>query len=516
MKKTMIISGIVLSMAFSATAQTVSIPTRESEDSLGAMSHSYWEIWNEAEQQRIDKDIDTYRKADGSFKTGKIKKGTKVRIVQKKSSFVFGASAFNWGQLGSEASNKRYQELFGGLFNRATVPFYWKDFEIKPGNPRFATSLIDTEVFWNKVESPMRQPHWRRPSTDQIVQWCENHDVAVHGHPLVWGSRRWHYPGWLQYVDIPEKEQRALDSLEILTFDVGARHIPSYDRMSAKEISELLPVYLQKQEELTLQRVRDIMDYYGNRISSWDVVNESAIDYGFGVLDKNLSMAKSCYGPMFSDYVYKSFQVAQECNAAGALLNINDFVMDDRYVNEVRDLLERGADIDVVGGQMHLFDPQSCLDIAAGKLNDERVNPEGVRAIFSKLGQFGVPTCLSEITITSAGNGVKGEMIQAIIARNLYRLWFSLPSMTAITWWNIVDNCGAPGEPSISGLFHRDMSPKTAYYALDQLINNEWKTTLELVPDSKGTVHWRGFKGSYKIIWTAPNGEVKEADYELK
>lgn len=111
-----------------------------------------------ANEKSIDKDIDTYRKADGSFKTGKIKKGTKVRIVQKKSSFVFGASAFNWGQLGSEASNKRYQELFGGLFNRATVPFYWKDFEIKPGNPRFATSLIDTEVFWNKVESPMRQP----------------------------------------------------------------------------------------------------------------------------------------------------------------------------------------------------------------------------------------------------------------------------------------------------------------------------------------------------------------------
>lgn len=81
-----------------------------------------------ANEKSIDKDIDTYRKADGSFKTGKIKKGTKVRIVQKKSSFVFGASAFNWGQLGSEASNKRYQELFGGLFNRATVPFYWKDF----------------------------------------------------------------------------------------------------------------------------------------------------------------------------------------------------------------------------------------------------------------------------------------------------------------------------------------------------------------------------------------------------
>ena len=36
-------------------------------------------------------------------------------------------------------------------------------------------------------------------------------------------------------------------------------------------------------------------------------------------------------------------------------------------------------------------------------------------------------------------------------------------------YWNVVDDCNAPGEPSISGLFTRDMRPNTAYFAMNDL-----------------------------------------------
>lgn len=88
--------------------------------------------------------------------------------------------------------------------------------------------------------------------------------------------------------------------------------------------------------------------------------------------------------------------------------------------------------------------------------------------------------------------------------------------MMGITWWNIVDNCGAPGEPTISGLFHRDMSPKTSFYALDQLINHEWKTTLDAAPDRKGNISWRGFKGNYRISWTDAKGKAHSEEYILR
>ena len=55
--------------------------------------------------------------------------------------------------------------------------------------------------------------------------------------------------------------------------------------------------------------------------------------------------------------------------------------------------------------------------------------------------------------------------------------------------------------------YHRDMTPKTVYYALDGLINHEWKTNLELKPSSAGKITFREFKGTYRISWIDPKGE---------
>ena len=95
---------------------------------------------------------------------------------------------------------------------------------------------------------------------------------------------------------------------------------------------------------------------------------------------------------------------------------------------------------------------------------------------------------------------------QAVIAENLYRLWFSLPQMYGITWWNAVDDCGAPGEPSVSGLFHRDMTPKASFFALDELLNNKWKTRLDAKTQEDGLIKFRGFKGDYRIVWEDDSG----------
>lgn len=123
---------------------------------------------------------------------------------------------------------------------------------------------------------------------------------------------------------------------------------------------------------------------------------------------------------------------------------------------------------------------------------------------------------MSEITITAPEDTERGRMVQAIITRNMYRIWFSLKSVMGVTWWNVVDDCGAKGEPSISGLFTRTMEPKPAFYALNQLLNSEWKTRLELVPDADGNIKFRGFRGKYRISWTDSDGNEKFMNYYLK
>lgn len=494
-------------------AQTPAIPTSAAEDIQHVMSQGYWDIWNDAEQARIDADIETYRKADASFVTGPVKKGTTVKIEQVKSGFVFGCSAFNWGQLGSTEANEAYRNLFIDLFNRATVPFYWKEFEPDPGNLRYKERMIDTEEWWTMVGNPKIQAFWRRPCTDPMVDWLNEHGVAVHGHPLVWGNRRWMFPRWLHYDGVPENERRGLDTLQVLSFANEAKGAP--ESMDANEIAEKFPVFLKLLEEKTYARIDELMKHYSGKIGSWDVVNESATDYGMGVQDPSLPMCKSSYGFMFTDYTFRSVKRAEADNSAGALLNVNDYVTDERFIGQAKDLLSRGAKVDVFGSQMHLFNPQQCLDIAEGKHITALVEPTAIRNFFEKLGSSGVPTCLSEITITSAGNGERGEMIQAIIARNLYRMWFSVPSMMGITWWNAVDDCGAPGEPTISGVCHRDMSPKIVYHVLDQLLNHEWRTNLDLAPE-KGMVSWRGFKGTYRISWVDKKGEEHSELYTVE
>ena len=98
----------------------------------------------------------------------------------------------------------------------------------------------------------------------------------------------------------------------------------------------------------------------------------------------------------------------------------------------------------------------------------------------------------------------------------MYRLWFSWSSIYRITWWNLVDDCGAPGEPLKSGLFTRTMKAKPAYYAIDNLINKEWKTNITIRADKNGQIKFRGFKGSYRLSWKNSAGEEQMVEFYLK
>ena len=122
-----------------------------------AMSEDYWKIWNDDVQRRIDADIEKYRKADASVSLD-APDGAEVQVEQESHAFFFGAHIFNYGQLGKKEWNDRYKELYGTLFNSATVAFYWRTLEPYPYAPRFAERYEDTENFWNNCPQPKEQP----------------------------------------------------------------------------------------------------------------------------------------------------------------------------------------------------------------------------------------------------------------------------------------------------------------------------------------------------------------------
>ena len=73
----------------------------------------------------------------------------------------------------------------------------------------------------------------------------------------------------------------------------------------------------------------------------------------------------------------------------------------------------------------------------------------------------------------------------------------------------VAKKCVSYNEPYFAGILYPDATKKPAYFALDDLINREWKTSLELKPDENGTVKFRGFKGKYKIVWRDTSGNIR-------
>ena len=506
------------------------------------MADKYWEIWNDGVQAKIDADIEKYRKADGAFEVA-APDGAEVQVEQITHDFFFGAHIFNFNQLGKTEWNDRYKALYdaeNGLFNSATVAFYWRTLEKYPYANRFEERYEETENFWNNCPQPKDQEHWRRPAPDPVIDFCKARGVRVHGHPLVWGNNAWHRPMWLWDDFCPESERRALEAaagVEIPRRDVfwpvgtkNSRRDPRerefanawkqvYDKLSEDEIAKLVPTYIKAQEEFYERRIKLIGERYGSRVDSWDVVNESATDFDrFGrKVVRGKAFDASWYGPMPADYAYKAFMWSQKYLSPKAWLNINEYNMKP-FFEQVDDLIKNGARIDVIGSQMHLFNPAESVKIARGEFSPEvygKTHPDAVHKTFATLSKANRPIHLSEITITAPDNSERGQMVQAIITRNLYRLWFSIEKMNGITWWNVVDDCGAPGEPSISGIFTRDMRPKTAYFAMDDLINREWKTKTTVKAEG-GKVAFRGFRGRYRLTWKTADGKTESKIFHLK
>ena len=517
--KRILLSMTALLVGLTVMAQP-KIPRSAAEDTEKIMSAKYWEYWNEEAQARIDADIEKNRKGDATFQVGKIKGGTQVHVEQITSDFGFGASAFNWDQLGKKEYNDIYKNTFGTLFNRATVAFYWRELELEEGHKRFLAEERDTEEWWNNCKEPHQQPHWRRPPTEPVIDWCEARGMQIHGHPLVWGHMTIQQPAWIR--DGFSKEERDwLDANDKIGTASPKERSEAFNAMSTDELAQRLPEYQQKLDERLFGNARDIVNRYDGRIHSWDVVNECYLDYRDKAWVPGAKFTKTPrYGLMPGDYVYRSFDLVNKLNKSGAKLNINETQSDskkknaDIYSGAIKHLLERGAKIDMIGIQMHLMRKHRNAElIAQGK---PIWTPEKAYYVLDKLAENKLPMCMSEITITSPGSDHRGEMIQSIVAVNLYRLWFSYPNMTAITWWNLVDDCGYKGEPTISGIYTRDMRPKIVYYALNNLINKEWRTNLMVKPNGKGEIAWRGFKGKYRITWVDKAGVTHTEVYHLK
>ena len=104
-----------------------------------------------------------------------LRQGQRVTVRQVRHRFLLGANAFWLTSVLSPEQRAKHEEMYLGLFNSATLPFYWGGYEPVEGEPAQA-------------------------SRKAAAAWCAAHGVTTKGHPLCWHTV---CADWLMAYDNP-------------------------------------------------------------------------------------------------------------------------------------------------------------------------------------------------------------------------------------------------------------------------------------------------------------------------
>lgn len=395
-------------------------------------------------EERINSGIEQHRKgyAEISVKDaqGNPVSGVKLSIKQKSHEFKYGANLFMLDEFENTEKNELYKKYFVDAFNMATLPFYWNATEPEKGKTRYT---VDSKKIY------------RRPPIDLCMDFCEKNGIEPREHALAY---EYHFPSWLRNASVGEIKQ-ALEN-----------------------------------------RYREISERYKDKIPTIEVTNEMEWNEGKTAFYKE------------PDYVEWCFKLAEKYFPANQLV-INDWtglpwcdrcMPTDKYYSYIEANILKGARIDAIGMQYHMFFR------AEDEYEQTRIcyDPVKLYEHMDLYSNFGKPLQVTEVTIPAYSNEPDDEALQAEIIEKLYSIWFSHPNMEQIIYWNLPDGYAAfapQGDMTVGenyyygGLLRFDMTPKPAYYTIKNLFEKKWHTEEEIISDESGNVRFKGYYGKYDV-----------------
>ena len=404
-------------------------------------------------EETVSAGIEKNRKGDLTVrvvdKSGKPVAGATLKATQISHEFRFGANLFMLDELESDEKNEKYRQHFADVFNIATIPFYWNTLEPERGKPRY------------DKDSPKV---YRRPATGLCMEFCQKHGIEPREHGLAYEA---FFPEWLYGASI-EETKRELE-----------------------------------------RRYGEIAQRYADQIPTIEVTNEMTWKEGKTQFYDAPEYVQWCF-KLAEKYFPNNQLCINECTPvvwgdAGRAT--------DRYYAYIEANMLKGARIDAIGMQYHIFADEEYVY----EKTRSTLNPKTLYRHMDLYANFGKPLQITEITIPAYAWEPEKEAIQAEILEKLYSLWFSHPNVEQIIYWNLIDGYAfvpdpdpekvkasqgdmTMGENSLyGGLLRFDLSPKPAYYKLKELIQQRWHTETEVVTDENGYATFRGFYGDYQM-----------------
>lgn len=423
-----------------------------------------FEQQKEYTDKRISEGIEKYRKGNAEIiitdKSGNPMPNVSIKVKQKSHEFRFGANLFMLDEFETDEKNEKYEINFADVFNMATLPFYWDALEPDRNNPRY------------DKDSPKV---YRRPTPDLCIEFCEKHGIEPREHALAYDG---FFPKWLYEASTEEVKQE----LE--------------------------------------RRYSEISERYADKIRTIEVTNEMEWQRGKTAFYDEPDFVEWCF--KLAEKYFPNNQLG--INEHTSLCWADKCRATDKYYSYIEANMLKGARIDAVGMQYHLFN----------KREDEyektrfTLNPENLYRHMDLYSNFGKPLQITEVTVPAYSWEAEDEEIQAEIIEKLYSIWFSHPNVEQIIYWNLVDGYAhlwnpdpeeikaSQGNMSLGenyyygGLLRFDLSPKPAYYTIKNLIQNVWHTEETLVTSEKGTCSFRGFYGEYELEFDEDGKTMKK------
>jgi GH35 family endo-1,4-beta-xylanase len=351
---------------------------------------------------------------------------------------------------------KRHSFLFGTAI--AYAPFadpgddgrHYRQFILD----HFSALVCENEMKWYATEAERGREDYA--PADALLAFADQHGLAMRGHCLFWELEE-HVQPWL----------RALDPSEL---------------RAAME-----------------RRLTATVSRYAGRLVSWDVNNE--LLYG--------RFYRERIGP---DATAWMFREAAQLDPKTPLF-VNEFGIlgerekTERYLELIRDLRARGAQVGGIGIQSHDCD-RLAVDGHAVLAPGERphwllrtpLTPEAFLATLDLLNaETRLPIHLTEVSVKFPDVTRRADLLEM-----LFRLGFSHEAVQAIMLWGFGAKTHWMGPDA--ALMNADSTLTPAGSRISRLLRDEWSTRGNGVTGADGRLAFRGFYGSYAMGVRAPGG----------
>jgi endo-1,4-beta-xylanase len=306
-------------------------------------------------------------------------------------------------------------------------------------------------LYWGGYERQAGQPEGARRA--EYARWLKAKGLVPRGHPVFWNQDNV-LPRWLRERNPAPAEMR-----------------------------ELMDERLREMSGSVLPELRDV-DLF-NELVHWERFTNNP-----------LSRLLVEQGKV--EVVTHYLREARRLNP-GLQLVVNDYDNTPAFDRLLRQLLEAGAPLDIIGQQSHMHSGPWSLKQTWECL--ERHARLQRPVLFSELSVLSGPV---RRNINYMGRqddwetDPENEQQQAEYLDQFYRLLYSHPNCSGVVVWNYSDRGAWLGAPV--GLLRKDGSPKPSFERLDRLINGQWRTRGEFTSDSRGRVTVPGaYEGHYRI-----------------